>query len=492
MKRFRVATMVLTAAIVAGACGGAGATPLSLVSGTPAATSTPAPTSEAWPTETAWPSDSSTPTYSPAPTQATAPTPVATGSANFDIARGTAALLAPAGDRGSLAGSEINALGFDLFRVLDQSGNVCVSPTSIALALAMVRPGAVGTTATEMDKVLHNFGKPGQEAEIVALNQALQQVTNYDDSDWNSDDPAATPNETGKKPLNELTVSNAAFAQKGLTLKQAYLNALSSGFGAGVGLVDYKNDPEVARLTINRWASDRTKGRIPEILKSGDVDTTTRIALANAIYLKAAWLYPFDPKLTKTLPFNRADGSKASVPTMAISHYLSYVAGKGYRVVELPYGTSLSMEIVVPDNMASFEAGLTAGQLASIDAALSTYDVALTLPRFSADTRFNLSNALKALGMPTAFNSLTADFSGITADEPLHIDSVIHQANNDVVEEGTTASAVTVVVIGAGSAPLVPPHVTFNVDKPFLYFIRDGASGAVLFMGRIDDPSAKS
>jgi serpin B len=447
------------------------------------------------------PSLNATPS-SPSPTpslKATPSAPSSTGApAEFDIAMGKAALLAPAADYGALAGSEINDFGFDLLRRLDSTGNLCVSPTSIALALAMVRPGARGATATEMDTVLHNFGSTGQADEVVALLQALQQATVYDDSDWSPADPSATPDHTGKQPVDELDVSSAVFSQKGMNLESAYLDALSSGFGAGVGLLDYKNDPEAARLIINKWASDATKGRIPQVLQPGDITKGTRIALANAIYLKAGWSYPFDPNATTSLPFTRPDGSKVSVPTMAMDQELRYAAGKGYRAVQLPLGGSygsLSMTIIVPDDMSSLVNGLTAAKLASIDGQADGYDVDLTLPRFSADSRTDLASVLAAMGMPTAFDADKADLSGITTDEKLLIDKVIHQANIDVVEQGTTAAAVTVVLLGTtggGPEPTPPPHVKFHVDKPFLYFIREMTTGAVLFMGRIDDPSAAS
>ncbi len=412
---------------------------------------------------------------------------------------GNARLLAPAADYGVVAGTEINDFGFDLLRRLDPDGNLCASPTSIALALAMVRQGAGGATATEMDKVLHNFGSTGQADEIVALLETLRNQTLYDDSNFYSADPSATPDRTGKQPLVELDVSNAVFSQKGMSLEQAYLDSLSSEFGAGVGLLDYKSDPEAARLIINKWASDATKGRIPQVLHPGDISSGTRIVLANAIYLKAGWSYPFDPDKTKSLPFTRPDGSKVSVPTMAMDQELSYAAGKGYRAVQLPLGGSygsLFMTIVVPDNMSSFVNGLTAAKLASIDTQGKSYTVDLTLPRFSAESRVELAGILAAMGMPTAFDVAKADLSGITTDEKLLIEHVIHQANIDVVEQGTTASAVTVVLVGTtgggGPEPTPPPHVKFHVDKPFLYFIREASTGAVLFMGRIDDPSAAS
>ncbi len=509
-RRIRAGAAMLTVAIVVGACGSAMASPTP----TSGPTYTPWPTYSAWPTytpwptlnptpsptltPTPWPTDTPWPTLEPTPSPTLKPTPgpTRTPTPEFATDMGTAPLAAPADDYGARAGREINDFGVDLLRQLDSSGNLCASPTSIALALAMVRAGAKGQTATEMDKVLHDFGTTGGAGELVALIQELQAQTTYDDSDFESDDPDATPDETGKTPLQELDVSNAVFSQKGMSLEQPFLDSLSSSFGAGVGLVDYEKDPEAARQIINQWASERTKGRIPEILRPGDVDTDTRIALANAIYLKAPWTHPFDPDATNSLPFTRADGSKVSVPTMAMDSWLQYAAGKGYRAVDLPLGgdgSSLSMTIIVPDDMSSFVKSLTAAQLAGIESQVSTYDVDLTLPRFSADTRFDLSDILAAMGMPTAFNPNTADFSGITTDVPLYIQSVIHQANIDVVETGVTAAAVTVVVMGGGSAaPEMPPHVQFHINKPFLYFITDGLSGAILFMGRIDDPSASS
>jgi serpin B len=435
------------------------------------------------------PADSSSPS-----TSATTPTP--NGSpAEFQVAKGKAPPLQPAEDLGAAAGTEINDFAFDLLRRLDTKGNLCASPASIAFALAMVRPGARGATAAEMDKVLHSFGSSGQDAEIVALMQSLQGQTFFDDSNWYSDDPQATPDHTGQLPALELDVSNQVFSQQGMTLKPAFLDALSSSFGAGFGLLDFRKDPEAARQAINRWAALRTKNRIPEVLQPGDIDGSTRMALANAIYFKGGWTYPFDPSLTKSLPFTRADGSRVSVPTMATDHLLAYGAGKGYRAVELPFsfarGSAMTMTIVVPDDMASFVKGLNAARLKSLIAPGPPYDVDLTMPRFSADTRTELAGILAAMGMPTAFDPVRADFSGITDDEKLYITKVIHEANIDVVEEGTTAAAVTVAAMGTmGGGMDSPQHVKLNVKKPFLYLIREAGSGAIVFMGRIDDPSA--
>ena len=447
----RLAGAALTAAIVSGACGAAMATP----SAWPSNSASPRPSASPW--LSAWPSAS--PSNSPSASASRSSGVYATSApGGFDTETGTAGVLSPAADGGTVAGSELNDFGLDLLRQLGSTGNLCASPASIALALAMVRQGAVGLTAAQMDNAMHDFGSAGQGAEIVALLHALQSQTTS--VPVGLVDPEASPDATGKTPVVELNVANEVFSQKGMNLKPAYLDALSSEFGAGVGLLDYINDPEGARQAINRWANDATKGRIREVLHPGDITPDIRIAIANAIYLKAGWSQPFDPSLTQPQPFTRADGSAVSVPTMAIESWLRYSAGAGYRAVDVPMGGhygSLSMTVVVPDDMASFVSGLTAARLHAIDEASQTRDVSLTLPRFSAESRFNLSDVLKTLGMSALFDPATADLSGITSDQRLYISNVIHQANIDVVEEGTTASAVTV-ILGAttGGDPATP------------------------------------
>jgi serpin B len=409
---------------------------------------------------------------------------------------GRAQNLAPATDKGAAAAAELNDFGFDLLRHMGSSGNLCASPTSIALALAMVEPGAKGQTAAEMAKVLHSFGSAGQESEILALLTSLRSKTVYFTAGGGYIQPGATPDPANPDPVLELNLANEAFLQKGMAFEQPYLDSLTSSFHSGLGTLDFASAPETARLAINKWAGDQTHGRIPSILQPGDVGTDTRLALADAIYLKAAWQIPFDKSLTTSRNFTTAEAQVVSVPTMATEQELAYASGSGYRAVDLPTVLdSMSMTIVVPDDMGAFVIGLSQAKLASILSAESKVDVELSLPRFSVDTRLDLKKALAEIGMPTAFG-VSADLSGIAPIGPLNpqglaIGAAIHQANIDVVEEGTTASAVTVAMASAAAATLAtpPPPIQFHVDKPFLYLIRDRTSGAVLFLGRVDDPS---
>jgi serpin B len=252
--------------------------------------------------------------------------------------------------------------------------------------------------------------------------------------------------------------------------------------------VDFVGDTEGARRLINAWAKERTRDRIPEVLLPGDVTESTRLALVNAIYLKAPWHRPFLVDETSTDPFTRLDGSTVDVQMMHSSPDVTCANGDGWRAADLPYlrGT-LSMLVIVPDDLPAFEADLDTAVLASIDRAFrgQTDGASVSLPKFDFETRAELVGILSALGMPAAFSG--ADFSGISPGGGLAISKVVHQANISVDEKGTEAAAVTVIGMDVSG----PPPITCTVDanRPFLFAIRDRATGAILFLGRVVDPS---
>jgi len=374
------------------------------------------------------------------------------------------------------AGGAIGAFGLDLYRAVAKGQtNVVLSPTSIALALAMARAGARGQTAAEMDRVMRGLASDEHAGWLNALDQALaaRSGTFKDDS--------------GQDLAVALRIVNAPFAQQGMPLEKAYLEALASRYGAGLRLVDYVAATEAARKQINGWVDGETEHRIPELLASGVLTPDSRLTLVNAIYLRAPWLTAFSAEATKPEAFTRADGSTVEVPMMSTSAAMRHAAGTGWRAVEIPYiGDSLAMTVIVPDDLAAYEQALTAEQLTSITAALAETQVALTLPKFSIETKAELADVLAALGMPSAFDE-RADFSGITTAEKLEISDVIHQANIDVDEKGTEAAAATAVVMRATAMPAEPVNV--RVDRPFLFALRDVPTGAILFLGRVADPS---
>ncbi len=412
-------------------------------------------------------------------TGAMSPEPTMTD--DIELARANLTRLATTPADATSAGAAVNAFGLDLYRALatgDPSTNLVMSPASIALALAMARPGARGQTASEMDAVMHDLGSDAHAAWVAGLDQALNERS-------------GTFNDAMGEPQQvTLREVNAAFAQRGLSLDQGYLDALATRFDAGLRLVDYRQAAEAARVLINGWVADQTEQRIRELLAEGTLDPQTRLVLVNAIYLKAAWQTAFQKEATTSAPFTRPDGSTVEVPMMHAQDQYRYAAGDGWQAVELPYiGGQLAMLLVVPDDLAAFTSTLDAATLDGIVTALSSIEVNLGLPRFSAETQVELSTVLSALGMPTAFSE-QADFGGITSEEPLRISAVVHQANIDVDEAGTEAAAATAVVMEAMGMPIEP--VTLTIDHPFLFALRDATTGTILFLGRVSDPSTAS
>jgi serpin B len=378
------------------------------------------------------------------------------------------------------AADGINAFGLDLFReAAPAETNVVLSPASIAIALGMARVGARGQTGDEMDATLHDVASEDHAGWLNALDAALasRSGTFSDDS---GDDHELT-----------LRIANSYFAQRDMPLEDAFLEGLASRFDAGVHLVDFAADADSARSLINTWASEQTEDRIPEVLLPGDVSAATRIALVNAIYLKAPWQTPFRAEQTADADFTRPDGSVVRVPTMHQAGILPCAEGTGWSAVELPYiGGKLAMLVIVPEDVAAFETSLDTARFREItDAVAESGALALVaLPRFGIEWRENLAKQiLPRLGMQAAFDPDLADFSGLTSAERLYIAVVIHQANIDVDEQGTEAAAVTVVGGDTGGGPEDECRVT--ADRPFLFALRDVETGAVLFLGKVGDPS---
>jgi serine protease inhibitor len=394
-----------------------------------------------------------------------------------DVARSDASRAAGSAAEAKQAASALNAFGFDLYRTTTSAGgNEVFSPVSIELALAMARAGAVGDTASQMDSVMHAAYGSGNGNGLNSLDQALAGLS------------GSYPNPLGSQQTVSLHVANAPFAQRGYSLKQPYLDILAGRFDAGLRLADFAGDPTGSCKLINDWISDQTEGRIPKLLDG--LDPLTRLVLANAIYMKAPWQAAFRPESTKDSPFTRIDGTKVTVPTMSLPlDSATYASEPGWQAAELGYvGGSLAMTLILPDDLPTFETKLDATLFDQITGALRSTPGELTLPRFKTETRIDLNETLAAMGMPSAFDTARADFSGITDQERLFISQVVHQANISVDEKGTEASAATVVAIAAASAS--PTNlVTFHVDRPFVFAVRDRNSGAILFLGRIVDPS---
>lgn len=351
----------------------------------------------------------------------------------------------------------------ELFKKLAvASGNVTVSPLSVALALAMTHEGAVGPTKLEMARVLH--------LETDAAKLAKEVATAFTDG-------------------NTVSIANAIWPAKGEPVHADFVTRVKA-YDAGYTELDYRADADAARKTINAWVAEKTAGKIPELLVPDDVKPDTPMVITNAVYLKAKWQIPFEKQSTHDGPF-LADGQVVQVPTMYQRAEFPAADLPDAKVLEMPYaGNRLALTVVLPKtNLAELEAKLTPELVQGWLAALTPQDARVGLPKLKLRWREKLRAALEALGMKLPFQD-AADFSAMRPPPPpLKIGEVIHQTTMDVDEEGTEASAATAVLMAPGGAAGPPPKLfEFIVDKPFLAFLRDRQTGAILFITRVRDP----
>lgn len=374
----------------------------------------------------------------------------------------------------SAASASVNAFGVDVFHsVADgDEGNVMVSPASLATVLTMLMPGAKGQTEAQMAKALHTTMPAGQFANALgALDSGTVQRQLADKA--------------------ELQQYDTVWAQKGYAIQQSYLQALAAAFDAGVRETDF-TDADAARQTINKAVEDQTKGLIKDLFGPGSISPETRLALTDALYLKAKWADSFKKAMTADKPFHLPDGSTANVSMMQGRHSYAYAQGNGWQYAELPYQQNhMAMGILLPaaGTFDTFRKSLTADSLAAMTGAASATPVDLELPKFTFDTSLDLKSALKALGMTSVFDPSSADLSGVPAKpEPLYVGAVVQKTHVAVDEDGTTAAAASGTSVVAGAVRQENPPVGMYVDHPFLFLIRDTVTGQILFLGQVADP----
>ena len=357
------------------------------------------------------------------------------------------------------------------------SGNLALSPYSIAVALGMTVNGAAGDTAREMRDVLGT-------GELVRFNGGMNAL------DGSIERLAGTQQRNdGSTAELVLATANQLFGQGSTPWSEEFLEVLAREFGAGMRTVDFAGATEQARKLINEWTAGQTHVRIPEIIPPDVLDALTRLVLVNAVYLKAPWEVPFEKMLTAKRPFHTADGETVSVDTMSGNPSAVVTTGDGWQAARLSYaGSTLAMTIVLPDagKLGAVESKVAGGGLAELleDGRPALLD--LRLPRWTFRTQSPLKDVLIALGMPLAFDGVRADFGPMTTDDTfLFISAVLHEVFVAVDEEGTEAAAATAVVSRTRS---LPQFVPFHVDRPFLFVIHDVEHRTPLFLGRVTDP----
>ena len=407
-----------------------------------------------------------------------------------------AAAMAHGATSFDLAAKATNELGVDLHRQLATGKeNLCISPYSIDSALAMTFAGADGETRTEMARVLHFPNDGSVPASFSALQNSLEQMSAKTAELVKESKKFGGPSE----PIT-LNIANRLFAQKGYHFREAFLSLVKQNFSGAFEPLDFVADPAGATQRINKWVADQTRDRIRDLIPGGALDKTTRLVLANALYLKAPWASEFSDNATHPEPFHVRAGTPVDVPMMRkTDKQFGYAKREGFTAVSLPYaGGDLQFLVLLPDDidgLRGLESKLSGDMLAGC-AKLEKRDVDLYLPKFKLEPpTITLAKQFEALGMKTAFDQPkgSANFDKIaprTPDDYLYISQIFHKTFIAVDEKGTEAAAATAVAMltatGLRSPP--PPPIEVKVDRPFVYAIQHVPSGVCLFLGRVTDP----
>ncbi|WP_159705445.1 serpin family protein [Arthrobacter sp. 18067] len=355
------------------------------------------------------------------------------------------------------------------------NGNVVSSPASLLIALSMLRAGASGATAAEMDAVL---GLPA-EGRDEAMNALLASLEKFDGDPGSvdEDNPPRTP---------VMHAANGLFVDKGVPTGEGYLATLAKHFGTGVYPVNFA-DEAATKPAIDQWVSKNTGGRIKKAPAQYDPDNT--FSLLNTLYFAAAWQTPFDANDTAERPFTKAGGEVITVPTMHKGTSMAYAEAPGWKAVDLPYAEGFVMRLVLPDGGASGSSGsatVSAEVLGDVAKQLSAAEpgmVQISLPKWDHKTTFELREVFEALGLKEML-ATDKDFDAI--QQGMKLTQAAQAANITVAEKGTIASAVTQINAEASSALI--PERKINLDHPFHYEIVHVETGMPLFTGWVADP----
>jgi serine protease inhibitor len=366
--------------------------------------------------------------------------------------------------------SEKFATNFFKLAAKKPDSNIVVSPYSVSTALSMAYNGAGSKTKTEMQNVLDYTGLSDEAVnqQNLSLYKSLMQVN----------------------PSSELTVANAMFANKNFEFVKAFMDSNQKYYGAKLETLDFADLSTVNK--INNWVKDNTKSKIPNILDKVAPDAI--LYLVNAVYFKGVWLDEFKKDETQPVDFKLSNGSKKTVEMMNRSAKMSYFAGNNFQAVMLPYKDKrLQMCIFLPDkksNITAFINSLTSESWSEWREQFRKEEGHLGLPRFKVEYKTELSEVLKAAGMPCAFEDNCADFKKMIEQNAM-ISRVLHKTYLEVNEKGTEAAAATAIEMSVTSAPMNPkPPFEMICDRPFVVAIRDEKTNAILFVGAIVDPPA--
>lgn len=365
-----------------------------------------------------------------------------------------------------------NRFGFDFYHTVNNNpGNLCFSPYCVASGLAMVAVGAKGESANRLQQSLHY---------TLSLLPLIGNLYDHLSAD--------------SKSGSQVLLANALWVQKDLPLLIPYKLAVQHEISGKLEYLDFAKEVHKAVSSINKWVSRETKGKINNLVTSQDVTPQTKLILTTALCLKGRWAHPFDPKQTKRLPF-KLDAQKSwNVSLMQATSDYFVMKGEKWDLIVLPYqqgdqGAQLAMAIILPKGISikELEKNFTLENWKQWLTQAQKETVAISLPVFHFEGRFDLNNPLKQLNLAELFTN-KADFSGMTAEKGVFLNKAVHKTLVRVDESGTDGgvAAFSTQVSSKGPEGKVPYE--FKADHPFLFVIWDQKTASILMMGRMSLP----
>jgi serpin B len=361
--------------------------------------------------------------------------------------------------------NSLNSYSFNLYgEIKNNNENILLSPLSSYYALLVAYEGSKNKTKQEFEEVLY-LGNQGfiKKACIHSLERKSDSCSFF-------------------------SVSNAIWVDKSVKIDESYRNSVEYKYLADFKQTDFTN-LDLAVSKINGWVSEKTNRRINEIVSSANINLDTKMLISNAVYFKGEWLNKFEKQKTISAPFFTSVENQYKVDFMIMTENLQYFENDKFQFISKPYkGSDISFCIILPKKLfgiEEIEKKLSTDFFKEILDSTYTSNTMLSMPKLKLESIYNLEGALRNEGLKTAFTS-EADFSGITKEAPLMLGQVLHKTQIELDEEKTEAAASAAVVLRIAGQP---SYNVFKADHPFVFFVIDNQSRAILFIGRYIKPN---
>lgn len=406
-------------------------------------------------------------------------------------------------------GGKVNNLGYNLSKLLAQTeekdGNRVISSYSILMALTMLDNGADGETKAEIEKALGitDLDAWNKEFSQYFKNYCNDTIQNHDANEKDNNDGMFLFKDLRFEPelscANSFWYNDTAFSFDS-KIQQDYMNKLKTNYLAHCMPLDFSNPDRNPKDDINKWVEDKTNQKIKNLLSDNLEKNKTEAVLVNTLYFNGCWENIFEEDRTDEKDFYGKNKTTKVDMMQQTEEYYSYYEQDSIMGLELPfYGNSdLVMDVITAkeqnkdgislyEQMSNTEKNKFYQSLGNAKEQL----VNLKLPKFKLEYgTVNITNQLKDLGMNQAFDEKYADFPGMQGEniQNIFVDSVMHKAVIEVGESGATAAAATAVIMEAASAvepSKKPVPIDFNVNRPFIFVIRDKKTNIIYFMGQI-------